>query len=150
MPEERCRVRSLAYLQRTLDHVWRSVDGCRLVDRGGHHGLPWARSAITIAGYTLLPFGQKVVPRAAVTGRDDIGTGPPGMIGNLIWMVFAGWWLALAHVVTAFFLAITIIGIPFALGASQACPARIVADRPSGRADLRGCEATWAEARESS
>jgi len=35
-------------------------------------------------------------------------------IGNLIWLVFAGWWLALAHVVTAFFLAITIIGIPFA------------------------------------
>ena len=77
-------------------------------------GLPWARSAATIAGYTLLPFGQKVVSRAAVSGRDDLGTGPLGMIGNLIWLVFAGWWLALAHVITAFFLAITIIGIPFA------------------------------------
>jgi len=77
-------------------------------------GLPWARSAVTIAGYTLLPFGQKVVSRNAVTGRDDIGTGPLGMIGNLIWLILAGWWLALAHVITAFFLAITIIGIPFA------------------------------------
>jgi uncharacterized membrane protein YccF (DUF307 family) len=77
-------------------------------------GLPWARSAVTIAAYTLLPFGQKVVSRAAVTGRDDLGTGPLGMLGNLIWLVLAGWWLALAHVVTAFFLAITIIGIPFA------------------------------------
>jgi len=77
-------------------------------------GLPWARSAVTIAGYTLLPFGQKVVSRTAVTGRDDIGTGPLGMIGNLIWLILAGWWLALAHVITAFFLAITIIGIPFA------------------------------------
>ena len=77
-------------------------------------GLPWARSAVTIAAYTLLPFGQKVVPRAAVTGRDDLGTGPLGMIGNLIWLVFAGLWLALAHVVTALFLAVTIIGIPFA------------------------------------
>jgi uncharacterized membrane protein YccF (DUF307 family) len=77
-------------------------------------GLPWARAAVTIAGYTLLPFGQQVVSRAAVIGRDDIGTGPLGMIGNLVWLVFAGWWLALAHVVTAFFLAITIIGIPFA------------------------------------
>ena len=77
-------------------------------------GLPWARAAVTIAAYTLFPFGQKVVSRAAVTGRDDIGTGPLGMLGNLIWLVFAGWWLALAHVVTAFLLAITIIGIPFA------------------------------------
>jgi len=77
-------------------------------------GLPWARAALTIAGYTLLPFGQQVVSRTAVTGRDDIGTGPLGMIGNLIWLIFAGWWLALAHVITAFFLAITIIGIPFA------------------------------------
>jgi len=77
-------------------------------------GLPWARSAVTIAGYTLLPFGQQVVSRAAVTGRDDVGTGPLGMIGNLIWLIFAGSWLALAHVVTAFLLAITIIGIPFA------------------------------------
>jgi len=59
-------------------------------------GLPWARAAITIVGYTLLPFGQQVVSRAAVTGRDDVGTGPLGMIGNLIWLVFAGWWLALA------------------------------------------------------
>ena len=77
-------------------------------------GLPWARAAVTIAAYTLFPFGQKMVSRAAVTGRDDIGTGPLGMIGNLIWLIFAGWWLALAHLVTAFFLAVTIIGIPFA------------------------------------
>ena len=36
------------------------------------------------------------------------------MLGNIIWFVFAGWWLALAHVLTALLLAITIIGIPFA------------------------------------
>ena len=36
------------------------------------------------------------------------------MIGNIIWLVLAGWWLALLHLVTAFCLAITIIGIPFA------------------------------------
>jgi uncharacterized membrane protein YccF (DUF307 family) len=77
-------------------------------------GIPWARAAFTIAGYALLPFGYTVVPRAAVTGRHDIGTGPLGLIGNLIWLVFAGWWLALGHVITAFLLAITIIGIPFA------------------------------------
>jgi uncharacterized membrane protein YccF (DUF307 family) len=77
-------------------------------------GLPWARSAITIASYTLLPFGHRVVSRAALSGREDIGTGPLGMIGNLIWLLLAGWWLALCHLITAALLAITIIGIPFA------------------------------------
>jgi uncharacterized membrane protein YccF (DUF307 family) len=77
-------------------------------------GLPWARAALTIAGYTLLPFGQRAVSRAEYTGQEDIGTGPFGSIGNLIWLVFAGWWLALGHLVTAIVLAVTIIGIPFA------------------------------------
>jgi uncharacterized membrane protein YccF (DUF307 family) len=77
-------------------------------------GLPWAKAAFTIAAYTLLPFGQKAVRRDSLTGRPDIGTGPLGLIGNLIWLVLAGWWLALAHVVTAAVLAVTIIGIPFA------------------------------------
>jgi uncharacterized membrane protein YccF (DUF307 family) len=77
-------------------------------------GLPWARAAFNIAAYTLLPFGQKAVRRDSLTGYSDIGTGPLGVIGNLIWLVLAGWWLALAHVVTAVVLAVTIIGIPFA------------------------------------
>lgn len=77
-------------------------------------GLPWTRAAFNIAAYTLLPFGQKAVSRADYTGHEDIGTGPLGLLGNLIWLVLAGWWLALAHLVTAIVLAITIIGIPFA------------------------------------
>jgi uncharacterized membrane protein YccF (DUF307 family) len=77
-------------------------------------GLPWARAALTIAGYTLLPFGQRVVSRAEYSGQHDIGTGPLGLIGNLIWLVLAGWWLALGHILVAIVLAVTIIGIPFA------------------------------------
>jgi uncharacterized membrane protein YccF (DUF307 family) len=77
-------------------------------------GLPWARAAFNIASYTLLPFGRKAVSRAEYLGTDDLGTGPFGLIGNIIWLVLAGWWLALLHLVTAFCLAITIIGIPFA------------------------------------
>ena len=77
-------------------------------------GIPWAKAALTIAAYTLMPFGQKAVPREHLTGRPDIGTGPLGLIGNLIWLVLAGWWLALGHLVTAIMLAVTIIGIPFA------------------------------------
>jgi uncharacterized membrane protein YccF (DUF307 family) len=77
-------------------------------------GLPWARAAFNIALYTLLPFGQKAVSRAEYTGRDDLGTGPLGVIGNIIWLLVAGWWLALLHLVTAVLLAVTIIGLPFA------------------------------------
>jgi uncharacterized membrane protein YccF (DUF307 family) len=77
-------------------------------------GLPWARAALTMAFYTLLPFGQKVVSRAAITGREDIGTGPLGMIGNIVWFVLAGWWLALGHLLWAALFAVTVVGIPFA------------------------------------
>jgi uncharacterized membrane protein YccF (DUF307 family) len=77
-------------------------------------GLPWARAALNIAVYTLLPFGQRAVRRDSLTGRSDLGTGPLGMIGNLIWLVLAGWWLALGHVLTALLWAVTIIGLPFA------------------------------------
>jgi uncharacterized membrane protein YccF (DUF307 family) len=77
-------------------------------------GIPWARAAFNIAAYTLLPFGQQAVPRDAYTGREDIGTGAFGLLGNIIWLVLAGWWLALLHVITALGLAITLIGIPFA------------------------------------
>lgn len=76
-------------------------------------GLPWTRAAFNIAVYTLLPFGQKAVSRAAY-GHNDIGTGPLGILGNVLWFVLAGWWLALAHLITAIMLAITIVGIPFA------------------------------------
>jgi uncharacterized membrane protein YccF (DUF307 family) len=57
-------------------------------------GIPWARAAINIASYALLPFGRKAVSRAEYSGH-DIGTGPFGVIGNVIWLVLAGWWLAL-------------------------------------------------------
>jgi uncharacterized membrane protein YccF (DUF307 family) len=68
-------------------------------------GLPWAPAALRIAGYTLLPFGYTVVERdgSAVS-----------VLGNIIWLVLAGWWLALAHLLVAIALAVTIIGLPFA------------------------------------
>jgi uncharacterized membrane protein YccF (DUF307 family) len=77
-------------------------------------GLPWARAAFNIALYTFLPFGHRAVSRARFTGREDIGTGPLGVLGNLIWLILAGWWLAILHLINAAALAITIIGIPFA------------------------------------
>ena len=77
-------------------------------------GLPWARAAWNIAIYTFLPFGRTARPRDQVRGEEDLGTSPLGIIGNLVWLVLAGWWLAIGHLISAVGLAITIIGIPFA------------------------------------
>jgi len=77
-------------------------------------GIPWTRAAFNIALYTLLPFGQTVVDREEYKGRPSLGTGPLGLLGNIIWLVLAGWWLALGHLITAIGWAITIVGLPFA------------------------------------
>jgi uncharacterized membrane protein YccF (DUF307 family) len=77
-------------------------------------GIHWARAAFNIGIYTLLPFGFKAVSREERFGRGDIGTGPLGVIGNAVWLVLAGWWLALLHMLFAILLAIAIVGIPFA------------------------------------
>lgn len=68
-------------------------------------GLPWTPAAFRIAGFSYWPFGK------VVTARD---TGAVSVLLNILWLVFAGWWLALHHLVLAAGLAITIIGIPFA------------------------------------
>ncbi len=96
-------------------------------------GLPWARAAVNIASYTFLPFGRVALARDEVAGAEDLGTGPLGVLGNLIWLVLAGWWLALGHVITAVALAVTIIGHAVRLGASEARRAVAVADRADDR-----------------
>ena len=72
-------------------------------------GIPWARAAFTMALYTFLPFGQTVVDR-----KTGVGASPLGFLGNLVWLLLAGWWLALGHLITAILLAVTIVGLPFA------------------------------------
>lgn len=78
-------------------------------------GLPWARSAFMLANFSFAPFGRQVMSRRKLTGRDDLGTGALGMIGNVIWFLLCGWWLAVSHIVAAAALGVTIIGIPFAV-----------------------------------
>lgn len=78
-------------------------------------GLPWSRACFTLGNFSCWPFGRRLVDRKSLTGRDDIGTGALGLIGNVIWLVCAGWHLALVHLTLALGLAVTIIGIPFAL-----------------------------------
>jgi uncharacterized membrane protein YccF (DUF307 family) len=68
--------------------------------------IPWVPAAFRIALYTLMPFGQTV--------EDHQDAGVFSAIGNIIWFILAGWWLALGHLFWAVLLAITIIGLPFA------------------------------------
>jgi uncharacterized membrane protein YccF (DUF307 family) len=77
-------------------------------------GLPWARSCFMLARFSFWPFGYDIISREQVNGQHDIGTGTLGTIGNVIWFVLAGWWLAIGHIIAAIGLAVTIIGIPFA------------------------------------
>ena len=77
-------------------------------------GIPFARAAFNMGIFAMWPFGRKVVDREEITGSEDIGTGTLGTIGNVIWLLLVGFWLALAHVIIAFCLAVTLIGIPFA------------------------------------
>ena len=93
-------------------------------------GLPWARAALNIASYTLLPFGRVALPRDEVAGREDLGTGPLGVIGNLIWLVLAGWWLALGHLISGVAMCLTIIGIPLGLANFKLIPVSLT---PFGR-----------------
>ncbi len=103
-------------------------------------GLPWARAAFNIAFYALLPFGQKAVSRDEYPGREDIGTGALGTLGNIIWLVLAGWWLALGASDHRDRAGDHHHRHPVRLGASQACRHRALADRQDDRAGrLKHC-----------
>jgi len=78
-------------------------------------GIPWGRACFVIGNLCFLPFGRAVADRSVVTGRADVGTGPLGLIGNVIWFLLFGLWLAIGHLVSAVLCFVTIIGIPFGL-----------------------------------
>lgn len=67
--------------------------------------IPFGIASLRIAGFVLWPFGRTTVERP--------GAGAGSFIGNVIWVVFAGWWLALGHLITSIPLFLSIIGIPF-------------------------------------
>lgn len=76
-------------------------------------GLPWAKACFVIGQFAFFPFGKEAVSRSVVNGASDIGTGVLGTIGNVLWFIFAGLWLALGHLASALACFVTIIGIPF-------------------------------------
>lgn len=78
-------------------------------------GIPWAKACFVIGQFTFFPFGKESISRKSLHQKEDIGTGTWGLIGNVLWFVFAGIWLAIGHIMSAIACFVTIIGIPFAI-----------------------------------
>jgi len=76
--------------------------------------IPFGIAAFRIAGYVLWPFGRTIAP------REDAGVA--SLIGNIIWIIVFGWWLAVGHLVAGVALCITIIGIPLGLANFKMIP----------------------------
>lgn len=76
--------------------------------------IPFGIAAFRIAGFVLWPFGRTIVDRPTA--------GAGSVIGNIIWLIFAGFWLAIGHLITGLALFVTIIGIPLALGNFKLIP----------------------------
>lgn len=84
--------------------------------------IPFGIASFRIAGYALWPFGRTTAV------RHDAGAG--SAIGNVIWIILAGWWLALGHIITGIALCVTIIGIPFGIANFKMIPISLM---PLGR-----------------
>ncbi|MFD8708144.1 YccF domain-containing protein [Kitasatospora sp. NPDC059648] len=84
--------------------------------------IPFGVASFRIAGFILWPFGRTTVER-----RD---AGAASCVGNVIWFVFAGWWLALGHLLTSIPLFLSIIGIPFGWANLKMIPVSLM---PLGR-----------------
>jgi len=76
--------------------------------------IPFGIAAFRIAGYVLWPFGRTIEQRRSA----GIGS----LIGNILWIIFLGWELALAHLITGALLCLTIIGIPLGLANFKIIP----------------------------
>ena len=80
--------------------------------------IPFGIAAWRIAAYVLWPFGRSIVWRREA--------GVASIIGNIIWIILVGWWLALGHLTSGIALAITIIGIPLALADFKMIPISLI------------------------
>lgn len=76
--------------------------------------IPFGVASFRMASYALWPFGRTLVRKP--------GAGTGSTIGNIIWIIVAGWWLALEHIATAIGLAVTIIGIPMSWASLKLIP----------------------------
>ncbi|MDB4223270.1 YccF domain-containing protein [Granulosicoccus sp.] len=93
-------------------------------------GIPWGKACFTIGQFSFFPFGNQAINRAEIKPDGDIGTGIFGTVGNIIWFVLAGIWLAIGHFTLALICFVTIIGIPFGI---QHVKLAIIALMPIGQ-----------------
>ena len=84
--------------------------------------IPFGLAALRIAGFAIWPFGRTIMRRP--------DAGAPSAIGNVIWVILFGWWLALGHLITGIALCVTIIGIPLGLANFKLIPVSLT---PLGR-----------------
>lgn len=77
-------------------------------------GIPWGRACFVIGEFSFFPFGRESISRAELE-QYNVGTGVLGVLGNVIWLLIAGIWLALGHLILAIVCFILIIGIPFGI-----------------------------------
>ncbi len=80
--------------------------------------IPFGIASFRIAGYVLWPFGQ------TIERRPDAGA--PSVIGNVLWIILFGWWLAVGHLIAGIALCVTIIGIPLGLANFKIIPVTLV------------------------
>lgn len=78
-------------------------------------GIPWGKACFVIGQFAFFPFGREAISRLELNQTGDIGTSGLGVIGNVIWFLLAGVWLAIGHVISALACFITLIGIPFGI-----------------------------------
>ncbi len=78
-------------------------------------GIPWGRACFVMSGFSFFPFGKEAISRDELTQREDLGTSEFGVVGNVLWFIFAGLWLAIGHLMSAIACFVTIIGIPFSI-----------------------------------
>jgi uncharacterized membrane protein YccF (DUF307 family) len=81
--------------------------------------IPFGIASFRIANYALWPFGRTIVDRG---GRPGVLS----MIGNVIWIIVAGWWIALGHVITAIPMFVSIVGIPLGIANLKLIPVSLV------------------------
>jgi uncharacterized membrane protein YccF (DUF307 family) len=81
-------------------------------------GIPFAIAAFRMANFALWPFGRKLV--------DTPTAGTMSLLGNVVWLLLAGWWLALGHIVTGLALCLTIIGIPLGIASFKLVPVSLM------------------------
>ncbi len=92
--------------------------------------IPFGLASFRIAHYALWPFGRTIIRTPGASGAARTMS----TVGNILWVVVAGWWLALGHIISGVILCLTIVGIPFAVANFKMVPVSLT---PLGREIVR-------------